>query len=170
MFTSKDKISNIFYFTSLVSWSESKRNRHQKLLKIYDDLGLKIIYGEFRRREKRCTRTECNKKTFVTYEEKQTDINIAIKLFELAYLNKFDTAIILSGDSDLVPAIKSVKVNFPDKKIGVLIPINRKADQLKKVSDFYYKIGEMQLNSSILNDPYILKNNERIYCPDNWKS
>lgn len=106
----------------------------------------------------------------MTYEEKQTDINIAIKLFELAYLNKFDTAIILSGDSDLVPAIKSVKVNFPDKKIGVLIPINRKADQLKKVSDFYYKIGEMQLNSSILNDPYILKNNERIYCPDNWKS
>jgi len=51
---------------------------------------------------------------YQTYEEKRTDVNIAIKILEDAFLKKYDRAIIMSGDSDIVPSIESVKKNFPE--------------------------------------------------------
>jgi uncharacterized LabA/DUF88 family protein len=48
---------------------------------------------------------------------KQTDVNIAIYLFEEAFKNHYDTSFILTADTDLAPAILSVKRNFPEKRI-----------------------------------------------------
>ncbi|MCL2689747.1 MAG: NYN domain-containing protein, partial [Chitinispirillia bacterium] len=75
----------------------------------------KSIYGEFRKVTKCCR--DCNS-IYNTYEEKETDVNIAIKLYQQAYKNTYDVAIILSGDSDQIPAIRAIKRDFPTKKIG----------------------------------------------------
>ena len=56
-----------------------------------------IVYGEFKRKDKYCNLC---KRTYHTYEEKQTDVNIAIQLFKLSIEDKYDKAIIISGDSD----------------------------------------------------------------------
>ena len=45
-------------------------------------------------------------------EEKKTDVNIAVRLLTDVYDDRFDTAIVISGDSDLVPPIKSVRGRF----------------------------------------------------------
>jgi len=57
---------------------------------------------------------------YQTYEEKRTDVNIAIKILEDAFLWKYERAIIMSWDSDIVPAIESVKKNFPKIKFTTL--------------------------------------------------
>lgn len=165
-FKFSDTIEKIVYFTALTNWSQEKVKRHQNLIKIYRDLEIEIVLGEFRRKSKKCR--ECNK-YFDTFEEKRTDVNIAIKLFELAYLDLFDTAIIISGDSDLIPAISTVKRIFPNKKVGIMIPFNRKAEELKAVCDFHYKIKRKHLYQSVLADPYILKNGTMLSCPSGWK-
>jgi len=41
--------------------------------------------------------------------EKKVDINIAIDIISLAYENVYDTAVLVSGDGDFVPAVKKVK-------------------------------------------------------------
>ncbi|MBR2082614.1 MAG: NYN domain-containing protein [Elusimicrobiaceae bacterium] len=50
------------------------------------------------------------------HEEKLTDVNIAIYLLEIALKNTVDEAVIVSADSDLIPAILAIKRNFPGKK------------------------------------------------------
>ncbi|MDR0306474.1 MAG: NYN domain-containing protein [Chitinispirillales bacterium] len=128
---------------------------------------MKAIYGEFRITTNQCH--ECGR-TFETFEEKETDVNIAIKIFEQAYLNSFDTAIILPGDSDQVPAIRAIKKNFPSKKIGVLIPPGRRANFLKQEADFYFKIKHKQLTTSQLPESITCDDGSQIHCPERWKS
>jgi uncharacterized LabA/DUF88 family protein len=44
-----------------------------------------------------------------TYHEKGVDVKMAVDLLIGAYENIYDTAIVISSDSDLVPAIKKVR-------------------------------------------------------------
>jgi len=43
------------------------------------------------------------------FHEKGVDIQIAVNLLKGAYKNKYDSAYLVSSDSDLIPAIKEVK-------------------------------------------------------------
>jgi uncharacterized LabA/DUF88 family protein len=46
-----------------------------------------------------------------TYVEKGVDVNIAVDMIHLSAENQYDDAILLSGDSDFVPAITQVRKN-----------------------------------------------------------
>lgn len=58
-----------------------------------------------------------------TFEEKESDVNIAINMVSDAYEGKFDQAILISNDTDLVPPMKLVKQHLK-KKIWVISPAN----------------------------------------------
>lgn len=161
-----DKIEDIYYFTALTTWSPDKVKRHKDFIKAQEIKGVKIIYGEFKRKDKLCP---ICKKTYQTFEEKQTDVNIAIQLLKLAIQDKYDKAFIISGDSDLIPSIEAVKSAFPNKQIGVIIPIYRSAEQLKQTCDFYMKMKEKHLQSSMLPDVIDLGKGKKLERPQSWK-
>jgi uncharacterized LabA/DUF88 family protein len=46
---------------------------------------------------------------FTTFEEKETDVNLALKIFEDAFFDNYDRAIIISGDSDIIPVIATIR-------------------------------------------------------------
>jgi uncharacterized LabA/DUF88 family protein len=161
----KNDIKGIYYFTALATWSPSKVKKHTTFIRVQEYNGVQIVYGEFRKKTRICS--ICKKQTN-TFEEKETDVNIATHLFELAYKDYYDTAIIISGDSDLIPAITTVQRNFPSKKFGVLIPPGRRAELLKIKADFYKKIKTKHLISCRLPDRIQLENGKIIQCPPSW--
>ena len=163
--TKKDKIENIYYFTALATWSQSKMKKHKKYIKALELNNINVIYGEFRKKDKFCPLC---KRTYKTFEEKQTDVNIAIQLFELAIKDEYDTAIIISGDSDLIPSIQAVKTTFPNKNIGIVIPIGRRAELLKQICDFHIKMKEKHLRSSLFEKEIDIGNNKKLICPPDW--
>jgi uncharacterized LabA/DUF88 family protein len=55
-------------------------------------------------------------------EEKHTDVNIGIHMVSDAYKDVCDIFVLISGDSDLVPALKMIKMISPKKTIIVYIP------------------------------------------------
>jgi uncharacterized LabA/DUF88 family protein len=140
--SSKDTVVDIYYFTSYAEWEPAKKARHQLLIRALTMKGVKIVFGKFKLRDKKCRL--CHK-TYQTFEEKQTDVNISIKLFQCAHNDTFDTAILMTGDSDIVPAIIAVKETFPAKRIGLVIPIGRSAEEIKKACDFHMKMKEKHL-------------------------
>ena len=106
--------------------------RHRIYVKISKTVNIEFIPGKFKRRDKDLEIECINCGTsfvypYIYHEEKHTDVNIVVKLFECAYKNEFDTAILISGDSDLTPALRTIKQLFPQKKIGLIIPIGRRA-------------------------------------------
>jgi len=73
-------------------------------------------------------------------EEKKTDVNIAVHLIDDALNSRADCFVIVSGDSDLEPAVEWVRKNHPAIKITVYIPtVPTQAPQRR--NDFYLRIG-----------------------------
>ena len=85
-----------------------------------------------------------------TFEEKMTDVNISVELLGDAWDDVFDTAIIISGDSDLAGPVEAVRKRFPDKKVIVAFPPMRVSKHLKQIATTSFVIGRKKLNDSQL--------------------
>ena len=103
------------------------------------------------------------------HEEKMTDVNIATELLLDAFADAFDTAIIISGDSDLTPPIKAVRQRFPGKRIVMAFPPNRRASQLEQAADAYFTIDPAKLSKSQLPAQVPLPNGHILQRPSLWK-
>ena len=162
----KDSLEGVYYFTTLATWDPGKVARHRLFITAQETEGVKVVYGEFKRKDRFCPLC---RKHFRAVEEKQTDVNIAIYLFRLAVSDSYDKAIIISGDTDLTPAVKAVQATFPTKQIGVVLPIGRASEDFKQTADFHYKMKEKHLMTSRFDDTVILADGSRLICPPNWR-
>lgn len=166
LFISKsEKIEKIFYFTALATWMPEKVARHRILIRALEMSGIEIVYGEFKNKDKQCK--HCGK-WYKSHEEKQTDVNIAIHLFRHALENSFDTAVLMSGDSDLIPAVRAFKSTFQNKNIRAIIPYGRNADQLKRECDSYQRMKMNHLEQSMLPEEISLRNDRKLVRPPTW--
>lgn len=157
--TRSHEILEVQYFTALATWhpDRGKVERHEKLIEVYRDMEIKIVKGVFRETTRRC---KLCKKVYIAHEEKRTDVNIAVSMLDLAYKGVYDTACLISGDSDLIPAIRKIRDNWPVKSFRLIIPIGRKADELKKACGgdrHAAQVTEKHLAGNQLPDPYLKK-------------
>lgn len=164
--TKADSIAGVEYFTTLATWDVHKVARHKLFIRAQENEGVRVVYGSFKRKDKKCML--CGQ-MFQTFEEKQTDVNIALRLFQLAVEDQYDRAVIVSGDSDLLPAIRAVQATFPSKQIGVIVPIGRASEDLKKQADFHYKMKEKHLQSSRHANIISLRDGSTLTCPSKWQ-
>ncbi len=163
---SRDTLGGVCLFTALASWDPDKVNRHQLYLRVLRQRGVKVVLGKFKRKDKVCRL--CHRE-FHTFEEKLTDVNIAMHMFRGAYLDEYDRAILISGDTDIVPAVRMIHELFPTKQVAVVVPVGRYAVDLKQESDFHFQMKERQLARSqlpdVIHDPAL----GEIHRPDTWK-
>lgn len=136
-----DDIQKIKYFTARVT--PPALARQEAYLKALSTRPLiKIIEGRFKLKQVKCEVKPCaysGSRFFQRPEEKRTDVNIALEIAQDAYENRCDTFIIVSGDSDLVPALDLVKLKFPEKRIVVYVPamhaVRGAATEIRSVAD-----------------------------------
>jgi uncharacterized LabA/DUF88 family protein len=138
-----ETLVGVNYFTTYAHWREDKVFRHSLYVRAQQAEGTHVIFGKFKNKQITC-KAGCGG-MFSTWEEKQTDVNLARSIMELAYLDVFDRAIVISGDSDQVPTISFVRDYFTDKTITVVVPIGRAADELKAVAHTTEKMSEAHL-------------------------
>lgn len=124
-----------------------------------------MTYGNFYSKPVNCRR--CNN-TWKGNEEKMTDVNIAVNLLTDALENKYDTAIIISGDSDLTPPVRAIKTFYSDKKIIIAFPPNRTSYELKKMSHGSFTIGRRKLLASQLPNKITTKSGYILSKPQEW--
>lgn len=106
--------------------------------------------------------------TWTSHEEKMTDVNIATQLLVDAYEDRFDTALIVSGDSDLTTPIKRVRERFPKKRLIVAFPPNRRSDQLRKAAHGHLVIGADSLRQNLLPDEITTASGFVLRRPSQW--
>jgi hypothetical protein len=85
-------------------------------------VGVTPILGNFKFKNRECRR--CGN-TWHAYEEKETDVNIALHLLLGAVKDEYDRALLIPGDSDLAPAVRAVKKECPGKDIRIVAPVGR---------------------------------------------
>jgi uncharacterized LabA/DUF88 family protein len=116
------ELCEIKYFTSRVSNNPDKQKRQATYLEAMATSNVRIVYGHYQDVKLDCSR--CGH-AWRTAKEKMTDVNIATSMIVDAFQDKFDTAILVSGDSDLVPPIKAVHEYFKPKKVTIFFPPKR---------------------------------------------
>jgi uncharacterized LabA/DUF88 family protein len=165
------------YFTSRVSGGkptdspsrrkdkDESRARQTAYLDVLAEMpNLRIREGQFLEKQRSCA--QCRAVATVS-EEKMTDVLIATTLMVDACQDDFDTAIVVSGDSDLCPPIEQV-IDLYGKRVVVAFPPGRSSSRLKSCASAFFVISENNLRNSQLPSTVALRSGRSISRPACW--
>ncbi|MCD6398911.1 MAG: NYN domain-containing protein [Candidatus Aenigmarchaeota archaeon] len=143
----------IFYYNASLDRNYNEEI-YWKQQKFFADLrkipGLKIVLCRLRK--------IINNSGELKYTVKGDDIHIAVDMVSMAYENAYDTAIIVSGDGDFVPAVKTIQKL--GKKVENAYFYSTRSDYLRQVCDISVpldKIVDEYLKEKIKKNPASLK-------------
>ena len=160
-------MESVYYFTAPAHHlnDASIVARHDFYIKCLRETGVIDIQGKFKPKYIRCP--HCGKQ-ITRHEEKATDVAIATKLMEVFYSNACDGVVVVTGDTDLVPAATSALELFPQKKLIFAFPYGRKNDELAQIAPGSFKIGRDQYARFQLPNPFTLSDGTTIMKPSSW--
>jgi len=130
------------------------------------------VMGQFYRKNITCKICKSN---FSVYEEKRTDVNIALRLVDDCAIDNVDTLVLVSADSDLVPPLQLIKRRYPEKNIRVYFPPSNFSAALENFMKSNNKTivrlerGKSKFQNSIMPDTVTV--GETSYTiPPKWQS
>lgn len=154
-------------FTARISSPEDKRLRQHSYLEVLAMRGgIDIIFGNYRETSYNCS--GCQRPNFLP-NEKQTDVNIAVQMMTDAYEDNFDLALLVGGDSDLVPPIKAIKTIFPKKEIVACFPPGRHSKEIRAIVNGQIHFNELDLKHSQLPEVIRRMDGFEYRCPESWR-
>lgn len=122
---SGESVEHVYYFSAYATWrSLGAQTRHREYVKALTHQGVECVLGHFKKKTRKCN--SCGD-TWDAHEEKETDVHLGARLVADAYEDRFDRALIITADSDLVPAVNIVSSAFPAKEIFAVSPPGRHA-------------------------------------------
>lgn len=141
----------VYYFTTRVrNAPDSERRQDAYLQALGTRPSITIVEGRFQ--EKTFTCRQCGS-GWKSYEEKESDVNLAVKLVEITARDEYDTALLVSGDSDLCPAVRTAEALDPNKRIIAVFPPDRTSNELRDVCTADFVLGHGVIRGSQLPDP-----------------
>ncbi len=164
------RLATVRYFTARVHFDPSDPFKSQRQDTYLDAIGtlqsVQIHEGFFLPKTVSCA--NC-KATRHTYEEKMTDVNIAVELLCDALDNVFDTAIVMSGDGDLATPVREVISRYPQKNVVVAFPPARHSAGLASAGSACFTIGRDKFRDSQLPSQVIKPDGYVLTRPSSWK-
>lgn len=158
-----------YYFSSFTTYKgPGPVQRHGVYKRALEATGVKSVFGEFKDKRVRCE-ASC-KQEYIAHVEKQTDVNIALKLLEVFYTNSCDACLIISGDGDLLKAVETANRLFPKKPVAIAFPYKRWHPELSKHAQFRVKIDIARYKAHILDNPLELPDGKVTRMPIQWAS
>lgn len=156
----KNEIQEIKYFTALVSARPNDPNqpvRQQLYLRALESFpNISVHLGHFLVHEVSMPLVvapgeQQRYAKVIKTEEKGSDVNLATHLLHDAHMNRFDVAVVVSNDSDLLGPIKIVRGELR-KRVGILNPQKHPSRALLPHIDFIKQIRTGVLRVSQLPD------------------
>ena len=83
------------------------------------------------------------------YEEKMTDVNIAVEMLCDAHADAFDTAILVSADGDLTGAVAALTERY-GRRVIAAFPPSRRSNELREAATSHMVIGADKFRNSQL--------------------
>jgi uncharacterized LabA/DUF88 family protein len=127
----------------------------------------KLILGKFLKKEVFCPKC---RRANTTYEEKETDVRIATQIVADAFKKNCDIAIVVSADSDMVPAIELVRET--SSRVFIYFPPNQFSTNLASMGGgqpVQMERYEQRFKKSVLPDAVVLRNGFKLSIPAEWK-
>ena len=128
-----------------------------------------LVLGKYLRKEIVCFK--CGN-VIHTHEEKETDARIVTQIVADAYKRVCDVAIVVSADSDMIPAIELAKE--AGQKVYIYFPPGHYSSNLSTMSSNGRPVllakYESRFKKSLLPDVvHLLRENYDLHIPEKWK-
>lgn len=164
------KLTSLHYFTAPVlndPGAASRQGVYQEALRAHNPGLVRITQGRYQAKTYTCR--NCGNK-HRTYEEKETDVSIAANLVADAARRFFDAALIISADSDLIPAIKAARSLHPQLFIVAAFPPKRNSDEVKRLLPSSFHIGRAKIRDAQLPDIVTAADGRTYQRPAKWRA
>lgn len=162
-------LEGIHYFSALAIHIEQYHpdvtNRHKLFIRCIEDTGIKVHLSRFKPKQIHCP--HCHK-NILRYEEKETDVALASKMLQLLVSDSCDTILLMTGDTDLAPAIKTAKSLSAGKSVGFIFPFKRKNNELARLADCSYNLKPKAYLKHQFPDEITLSDGIIVKKPESW--
>lgn len=108
--------------------------------------GCELILGNFKKKARSCRFCHAE---WMGHEEKETDVNIGIHLVQDTWLYPEARIILITNDTDLLPALKMVKGNQPSKRI-TLATVDRLHPSLARIASDQQKVSQEMMRQALM--------------------
>jgi len=154
------------YFTSKIKKRPAKAKRQLEYLRaVYNLTEVDIYYGNYTMKKWKCNKC---RHLNSTPTEKKTDVNIATEMVTDAFTDKFDTAYLVSGDSDLEAPVLSIRKYFPEKRVVVVFPQEYSTDVLKEAATAHIFVTKRKLSSNQFPQTINTSSGKILSKPTEW--
>jgi hypothetical protein len=143
----RNEIAEIHYCTAIVKdapWDPEQSTRQQMFIRALETTGIHVYHGSFISKKVRMPRAQRlpgqgRMVEVIKTEEKGSDVALGALLVAHGYQGRYDAAIVLSNDSDLVLPIRIVRqeLRLP---VGILNPHPRFSVELSQEAAFRKQI------------------------------
>jgi len=164
-----DQILAVRYFTAEVRDDPDGLARQRAYLagpKAYSP-AVEIVLGRYQTKTMTCRR--CGS-TWTSYEEKETDVNIAVSLVADAASSASELALIVSADSDLCPAIRTSRSLNPRRGMIAAFPPRRSSFEIRSLIRRPFTLATADIRNSLLPEVVADSASGLTYKrPDKWR-
>lgn len=165
----REELLAVRYFTASVLNEPAAQGRQDTyiaaLLASNPDV-VEVTMGRYQQKTRRCR--NCNHPWHL-YEEKETDVNIAVNLVADAAAQKAETFMIMSADSDIAPAVRMAQALNPAAFYLAAFPPKRFSNELKTLMPASFQIGRGRISKALLPDVVSTKDGTSHARPDKWR-
>jgi uncharacterized LabA/DUF88 family protein len=163
------QLDSVHYFSALATHLEPVKPdvtvRHRIYLEALRDTGVGIELSKFKLKDVKCP--ACSH-AFRRAEEKETDVAIAAKLLEVFATDRCDAAVLMTGDTDIAPAVRTAASLFPLKQICFAFPFARKNKELSKLVSVSFTMAKESYRKHQFPNVFTLSTGRLLEKPDSW--
>jgi uncharacterized LabA/DUF88 family protein len=159
-------IDQLYYFSAFARHRPPGTvQRHMDYVSALTLTGVSVQLASFKRKDVTCPLCA---KPFFRYEEKETDVAIAAKVIELAATKQCEAIFLITGDTDVLPAIRAARRLCPPIHIIVGFPYARANQTLREAADRHFEFTLKQYRRWQLPNPITLPNGDLLHRPATW--
>jgi uncharacterized LabA/DUF88 family protein len=165
----RDQLVAVRYFTALVRDDKpalARQRIYLDALTAHSPL-VQVVLGRYQSKNIMCRQCGSN---WTSYEEKETDVNIAVSIVADAAAGTSDLALIISADSDLCPAIRTARSVNPRRRMIAVFPPRRSSFEIRSLIPGAFTVAAADLRNSLLPDTVRGPTAGQIYQrPGKWR-
>lgn len=141
------RLVGVNFFTARVRNHPAGAARQAQYIGALKATGVRVVEGRFQ--EKTVTCRGCQN-SWRSYEEKESDVNLCVALMEGARQHQFDVGLVMSGDSDMVPAVRAVRAMNSSIRLIAVFPPRRFSAELKGAVHASFHLGDAKVRQAQL--------------------
>ena len=172
-----EDIASVHYFTAIAPNPPDDPGQADRHANYLDALraytAVTVHVGRFVKTKRevalvRCPEGMSAQQTAFVWQEKKSDVALATTLIIDAIQGNADGLVLVTNDSDFVPAVQAAK-QVSGRMIGIVSPDLSVSKELAKAADFAWQFDKGLLSVSQLPNPVVTPQGKAIHKPARWE-